>query len=109
MIGMAVAYSPDYQKGRMAAINIFKLLDRKPKIDTEFGGDLRLDFKPNIHFSNVEFTYPSRLKSKVLKKVNFLVEEGQTVALVGSSGSGKSTCIQLLLRFYDTNFGNIVS
>ena len=61
----------------------------------------------NIEFRNVEFNYPSREEVKILNKISFKVQTGQTVALVGSSGSGKSTCIQLLQRFFDPLQGSV--
>lgn len=63
--------------------------------------------KGEIVFSNVSFNYPSRPDFTVLKNLNFSVSAGQTVALVGSSGSGKTTIASLLLRFYDPQSGHI--
>jgi len=60
-----------------------------------------------LEFKNVDFTYPSRPDVQVLKNVNFSVQKGQQVALVGSSGSGKSTIISLLQRFYEPTTGEI--
>lgn len=60
-------------------------------------------------FSNIVFNYPTRPDVLVLKGLNAEVKPGQTVALVGQSGCGKSTCIQLLERFYDPNEGTVVS
>ncbi|CAF1658203.1 unnamed protein product, partial [Adineta ricciae] len=60
-----------------------------------------------IVFDDVSFSYPNRQQEFALKNVSFQVKAGDTVALVGSSGSGKSTCVQLLLRFYDTTKGRI--
>ncbi len=111
MIGQAVAFSPDYQKGRMAAVSIFKLLDRVPKILVNaFVGKRPAVERCNgeIAFDRVEFSYPSRPGNKVLKGISFTVSRGQTVALVGSSGCGKSTSIQLLERFYDNDDGEVV-
>ncbi|CAF1207252.1 unnamed protein product [Adineta steineri] len=62
----------------------------------------------NIHFDNVHFCYPSRPNVQVLNSLSFDIKSGETVALVGSSGSGKSTCIQLLQRFYDPNSGLVL-
>lgn len=62
-----------------------------------------------IQFKDVNFCYPTRPEVKVLKGVNMKVEPGQTVALVGQSGCGKSTVISLLQRFYDPESGEIVS
>ena len=54
-----------------------------------------------------DFSYPSRSDVSVLTGLSFDVKRGQTIALVGSSGSGKSTCVQLLQRFYDPNSGSV--
>ena len=61
-----------------------------------------------VDFSNVDFQYPSRSENLVLDGLSLHVVAGQTVALVGASGCGKSTCIQLLLRFYEPNNGKLV-
>ncbi len=61
----------------------------------------------SIVFDNVEFSYPARETTQVLKNLSFEVKYGQTVAFVGASGCGKSTCIQLLQRFYDPSSGRI--
>lgn len=61
----------------------------------------------DIIYQNVEFRYPSRPDLDVLKCINLEIKGGQTVALVGSSGSGKSTIVQLLMRFYDIESGKI--
>jgi ATP-binding cassette subfamily B (MDR/TAP) protein 1 len=60
-----------------------------------------------ITFENVEFFYPTRPDVQVLKGLSVTVKAGQTLALVGQSGCGKSTTIQLLERFYDGSAGNI--
>ena len=65
--------------------------------------------KGYIRFKNVCFNYPSRPRVKILRGLNLEVEPGQTIALVGSSGCGKSTCIQLIERFYDALSGDVVS
>ena len=61
-----------------------------------------------ITFEDVEFHYPTRPDVKVLKGLNITVKPGETLALVGQSGCGKSTCIQLLERFYDGSAGNVM-
>lgn len=63
--------------------------------------------KGDIVFENVYFTYPSRKEFQVLQDISFTIQAGQKIALVGSSGSGKSTIAQLLLRFYEPDKGNI--
>lgn len=63
----------------------------------------------NFNVKDVEFSYPTRPNQKVLRGMNIKVEAGKTVALVGASGCGKSTILQLMQRFYDPSSGNIVS
>ena len=58
-------------------------------------------------FSNVEFKYPARENVQILNNLSLNIKSGQTVALVGSSGCGKSTCVQLMQRFYDPLNGSI--
>jgi len=62
----------------------------------------------DIEFANVSFRYPSREQVTVLNEISFKIKAGSTVALVGSSGCGKSTCIQLLQRFYDVIDGRVL-
>ena len=61
----------------------------------------------NIEYRNVKFAYPTRQDIQVLKNLNLEIEKGQKVALVGASGAGKSTIIQLLLRLYEVSSGQI--
>lgn len=62
-----------------------------------------------MSYQQIEFFYPTRPNVTVLQGLNVDVLKGQTVALVGQSGCGKSTCIQLLERFYDPVSGSVVS
>lgn len=92
----------------VAASRIFGMINRIPAIDgdedTKVG--LVLDhISGRLDFEHVKFTYPSRPDMVVLKDFNLQVEAGKTVALVGASGSGKSTAIALLQRFYDADEG----
>jgi len=67
-----------------------------------------LDLKGEVVYENVHFSYPTRKDIEVLKDVNFRIEPGKKIALVGASGSGKSTIVQLLLRFYDLDQGRLL-
>jgi ABC-type multidrug transport system fused ATPase/permease subunit len=74
----------------------------------EKGGSRIENFRGKVEFRNVWFKYPTRATVWVLKNVSFSVEPGEIAALVGHSGSGKSTIVQLLMRFYDVNEGEIL-
>nr|CAD7406897.1 unnamed protein product [Timema cristinae] len=63
----------------------------------------------HVSYSDVQFSYPTRSGTRVLRSLNLEVRQGQTVALVGPSGCGKSTCVQLLERFYDPVSGSVVT
>lgn len=92
-------------KALTAGARILKLAAYKPEIQYE--GGLRLDeLKGNIVFENVSFKYPTR-DAYVLKNVSFEVKPNEITAFVGHSGSGKSTIIQLIERFYDVTEGII--
>ncbi|CAF0770902.1 unnamed protein product [Adineta ricciae] len=100
---------PNYGKSIRSARNIFNLIKRKPTIKNQSNdGDKISNYTGQLGFKDVYFVYPTRTESIVLKKFNFTIESGQTVALVGSSGSGKSTAIQLIERFYDPTIGQIL-
>lgn len=94
------------QKAIASGGRILDLTHRQPAINFD-GGETITDFKGNIEFRNVSFKYPTR-DVYVLKNVSFEIKAGQMGALVGHSGSGKSTCIQLLERFYDATEGVIL-
>jgi ABC-type multidrug transport system fused ATPase/permease subunit len=67
-----------------------------------------MDFNSNIEFKNVNFHYPTRMDVQVLKNISFDAKKGKHIALVGSSGSGKSTIIKLLSNMYPINDGEIL-
>ena len=100
----------DYPKAKQAFISVFQTMetvslippfyeDNKGKINPE-------NIKGKIEFKNVTFAYPTKPDIDVLKDVSFIIEPGQSVGLVGYSGCGKSTIIQLIERFYDIEEGN---
>ncbi|KAG2126824.1 ste6-like protein [Suillus clintonianus] len=104
------AYAPDMSSAKGAANAIIKLLDSTPVIDAEStrGKSVPSEtIKGHIMLENIHFSYPTRPGSRVLRGLSLTVEPGTYVALVGSSGCGKSTVIQLLERFYDPLSGLI--
>ncbi|KAK9038348.1 hypothetical protein V6N11_023224 [Hibiscus sabdariffa] len=92
-----------------AAERINEMITRVPKIDLEnLVGETLDNFLGEFEFKQVEFAYPSRPKSIIFKNFCLKIPAGKTLALVGSSGSGKSTVISLLQRFYDPLGGDIL-
>ncbi|CAG2232220.1 ABCB1 [Mytilus edulis] len=109
VIGQSSSFLPEYSKAKHAAGLIFKAFDTVPSIDIySKRGTYLQKVDGLIQFKDVNFCYPTRPEVKVLKGVNMKVEPGQTVALVGQSGCGKSTVISLLQRFYDPESGEIM-
>ncbi len=94
----------EFQKGMAACSSIFAILDEDDEIDDGKNSVTRV--KGEVKFDDVSFSYPGKT-TKALKHVNFTIEPGQTVALVGRSGSGKSTISSLLTRFYNPQEGKI--
>ena len=90
-----------------AATKLFHIIERKPLIDADAEGDSKSHLNGEIEFRNVHFSYPARPEVEVLKGIHFTCKPGKTVALVGASGSGKSTIVQLLERYYTKNSGQI--
>ncbi|VDL71641.1 unnamed protein product [Nippostrongylus brasiliensis] len=91
-----------------AARSVMKVINTRPKIDPySLDGIVLHNLKGSIRLKNVHFSYPSRQSIQVLKGVSFNVAAGQKIALVGGSGCGKSTIINLLLRFYDPTKGKV--
>ncbi|KAL7331771.1 hypothetical protein PS15p_203920 [Mucor circinelloides] len=91
-----------------AAYNVFQVIDRVPEINVDSNEGLKpSNTQGTIHFKGVSFNYPTRPDLKIIKDLNLQVNAGSTVAFVGSSGSGKSTIIQLIQRFYDVSSGQV--
>ncbi|EYC12944.1 hypothetical protein Y032_0045g1172 [Ancylostoma ceylanicum] len=93
---------------RGAARSVLRVINSQPRIDPySLDGIVLNNLKGAIRLRNVHFSYPSRKSVQVLKGVTLSVAAGQKVALVGCSGCGKSTIVNLLLRFYDPNKGKV--
>jgi ATP-binding cassette subfamily B (MDR/TAP) protein 1 len=110
--GLAVEQSfnfgPEKSKAICAAASIFGIIDRPSRIDAASDeGMTPASCKGRIEFKNVTFAYPTRPEHYALRNFSLVVENGESVALVGRSGSGKSSVIALLLRFYDPQSGAI--
>ncbi|MDF2179982.1 lipid A export permease/ATP-binding protein MsbA [Aliiglaciecola sp. CAU 1673] len=95
----------EFQRGMAACASVFEVLDELPEVDT---GNKQLDrAKGNIRFEHVTFAYPGKTR-EALKDISFEIPAGKTLALVGRSGSGKSTISSLLTRFYQVEKGEIL-
>jgi len=92
------------QMGMVAADRVFKVLDTTSQID-DTGNLVAGHFKGDLQFKNVHFSYVEN--EEVLKGISFEVKAGQTIAIVGATGAGKSTIINLLNRFFDIQKGSI--
>ena len=106
--GTVFSFAPDMGKAKQAAQELKTLFDRMPTVDTwsEDGAKAEM-IEGDIEFRDVHFRYPTRPEQPVLRGLNLTVKPGQYVALVGASGCGKSTTIQLLERFYDPLSGGV--
>lgn len=115
LTAMMLAYQPIrslatinmlFYQGAAGAERVFNILDTKPTIkEADFAPNLNIK-KGNIKFERVSFAYP-KTKAEAINNINFSIEGGSTAALVGHSGAGKSTIINLLPRFYDPMKGQV--
>lgn len=96
-----------YPRAAVSASRIQEALDMEPAIREE-KGVTETATKGYLEFKNVTFAYPGHAESPVIRNVSFKASPGETVAFIGSTGSGKSTLIQLIPRFYDVSEGEIL-
>lgn len=107
--GSVFNFVPDVSNAASAGTNLFRLLDSQPVIDVESPHGLDLpECRGHVRFEGVHFEYPSRPGIPVLRGVDLDMPPGTHSALVGASGCGKSTTIQLIERFYDVTGGRIL-
>lgn len=93
------------QQGLAAATRIFSLLDTEPSIQDKTGAKELPLFQDNLAFNNVTFAYDG--KQPVLNNINLTVRAGEVLALVGTSGGGKTSLVNLIPRFFDVDSGSI--
>jgi len=113
-VGTALSMGPDIAKANIAATKIFRIIEQPTEIDAiainKDSTKKRItveSIKGKIEFRNVWFRYPTRKDDFVLKGLNLTINPNESVALVGESGCGKSTFVNMMMRFYDPNFGEI--
>lgn len=102
--GLGDIYS-HIQRAIGASERLLEMLHQPDESDTQIENPAK--FNGEIAFDNVSFSYPSRSDFPVLKELSFKIAAGEKVALIGQSGSGKSTIINLLMRFYPVSQGNV--
>ncbi|THY69868.1 leptomycin B resistance protein pmd1 [Aureobasidium pullulans] len=116
--GSIFTFAPDASKAMHASQELDKVMQAKPKINHAFGNaeaetekhDIQAQHPKGcrIEFEDVTFSYPSRPDRLALNNFSIIVEPGQTLALIGQTGSGKSTCVSLLERFYEPDLGRVL-
>ncbi|KAG1354142.1 putative ABC transporter B family member 16 [Cocos nucifera] len=108
-VAETLALTPDIVKGSQALCSVFSLLEQKTTMNPDDPKSEKVvEVKGDIEFRNVSFAYPTRPHVTVLKDLNLHVAAGRSLTLVGRSGSGKSSVIALVMRFYDTSCGAIL-
>ncbi|KAL8141756.1 LOW QUALITY PROTEIN: hypothetical protein V2J09_014788 [Rumex salicifolius] len=106
-MGETLAMAPDLLKGNQMVASIFEVLDRNTEIIADVGEEVT-KVEGSIELRGVDFSYPSRPDVLVFHNLDFKVRAGKSMALVGQSGSGKSSILSLILRFYDPTSGKVL-
>ncbi|XP_061991014.1 ABC transporter B family member 11-like isoform X2 [Rosa rugosa] len=108
-LGKASPCISAFAPGQAAAYKMFETIKRKPEIDVyDTKGRVLQDIRGDIELRDVDFSYPSRPDEQILHGFCLSIPSGATAALVGQSGSGKSTIISLIERFYDPQAGEVL-
>ncbi len=106
--GLLGSLYTDFMSAFGAGHRIFELLDTATVNEENYNKPLKTISNGAIEIQNAEFSYPARTDRLVLKNFSMKIDKNETIAIVGSSGAGKSTIAQLLMRFYDLNSGKIL-
>ncbi|KAJ0053668.1 hypothetical protein Pint_03486 [Pistacia integerrima] len=106
-MGETLALVPDLLKGNQMVASVFEVMDRKTQVVGDKGEELT-NVEGTIELRGVHFSYPARPDVVIFKDFDLNVRAGKSMALVGQSGSGKSTVISLILRFYDPTAGKVM-
>ncbi|KVH95222.1 AAA+ ATPase domain-containing protein [Cynara cardunculus var. scolymus] len=106
-MGETLAMAPDLLKGNQMVASVFEVLDRRTQVVTDVGEDITR-VEGSIELKGVHFSYPSRPDILIFKDFDLKVRAGKSMALVGQSGSGKSSVLSLVLRFYDPTSGKVM-
>ncbi|CAA0830450.1 ABC transporter B family member 1 [Striga hermonthica] len=108
-LGQSAPSMAAFAKARVAAAKIYRVIDHKPSVERNNESGLELvSVNGQLELKNVDFCYPSRPETRILNGFSLTVPAGKTIALVGSSGSGKSTVVSLIERFYDPTSGQVL-
>ncbi|KAL5718616.1 ABC-type xenobiotic transporter [Ranunculus cassubicifolius] len=108
-LGQASPCLTAFAAGQAAAFKMFETINRKPEIDSyDPNGRILDDIRGDVELRDVYFSYPARPEERIFSEFSLLISSGTTSALVGQSGSGKSTVISLIERFYDPLAGEIL-
>ncbi|XP_021279974.1 ABC transporter B family member 2 [Herrania umbratica] len=105
-MGETLALVPDLLKGNQMVASVFEIMDRKTQVAGDIGEELT-NVEGTIELRGVHFSYPSRPDVVIFKDFDLKVRSGKSMALVGQSGSGKSSVLALILRFYDPTAGRV--
>ncbi|UJR13035.1 hypothetical protein I4U23_000062 [Adineta vaga] len=114
-LGFMGLFLQSFAEARGAAVQVFRLIDEAEETD-EYGKQIwdgthsykeSININGDIEFSNVYFAYPARQESPILRNLSLVARADETTALVGLSGCGKSTCVSLILRYYEPSSGSV--